>query len=99
VRRRGPATIARIPYAVMVWVQWSPGENTREVVCHLKRLDDARAYVRRLTFAMARLTGGLRPRIAWYVRDERDGSEHHLSNLTRRETAHVNQDTQASRLW
>ena len=96
---RGPLSIARTPYAVMVWVDWGAGAQERTAVTHLKHLGEARAYVRRLTYAWSRLVGGFRSPVAWYVRDERDGSEYHLSNLTRRDTSNGKQEDGPQRLW
>lgn len=77
------AGFGRTPYALMWLMSTKDAPDQRGVTQRFKTLDAATDACRKLTLAWARLIGGQRSPLAWYVRDERSGIEHHLTQRTR----------------
>ena len=72
----------------------------RDTVQHYRStLIKAIAECRLGTLAWARLIGAQYPGLGWWVIDERDGTEHHPTAITRGRTSNGKADQAASRLF
>lgn len=79
---RSAAQLSRTPYVIMVVMRTGTGAPPPEVVSRRRHLSAAMSWVRDMSKAWTRLVGGLAPVLYWYVIDERDGTEHHLSTYS-----------------